>query len=76
MAKDVNPSSTPYPANRGNISSAVDNAIVDSLKRSTSNSLPVRHNEHVAIGGGKGSITGPATDGIVSSDFGKGKSYE
>jgi hypothetical protein len=73
MGKDFN--STPYAANRGNISSAATDSVVDSLKPA-SGGLPVRHNVHVPIGGGKGTITGPSTEGIVKSDFGKGSSYE
>jgi hypothetical protein len=66
----------PYGKTNGDISSPVGTKVVESLTRKTGNSLPVNHNVHADLGGGKTTINGPATDGIVKSGFGKGSSYE
>ncbi len=76
MSKSANPSSTPYGKTNGDISSPVGKQVVDSLTRKSGNSLPTNHNKHIDVGGGKTMISGPSTDGIVKSDFGKGSSYE
>jgi len=62
-----------YGKTNGDISSPVGSLVVDSLKRSTGNSLPVRHNEHPGLGSGSAPIKSPLTDTIVpSGSVGKG----
>jgi len=60
-------STTPYPANQGQIASPQTVDVVDSLNRGTGNSMPVKHNEHLYGGGGKGGSINTPADPIVKS---------